>query len=361
MAPFHAWPSIAFIGSAGIPNRYGGFESFLENVTPQMVRQGQAVLVTCDARLYGGEAGGFKGVERIFINLPANGGLSPLHDMLAFLRVAGRVDVVVVLGVSAGPFFPFMRIAAALLGRRLVVNIDGVEWRRAKFGVVKRWLLRSFDALAQVSAHAVVYDNPALLEFVHPAFRHKAHYIAYSGDHVQRLPADTSAPRTTALTICRIEPENNLGMLIEGALASDLTRYTIIGNWNHGTYGQALREKYHGQARIEMLDPVYDPAIIARWREDCAVYLHGHSVGGTNPSLVEMLFYDAAILCFDCSFNRATAGARAVYFSNSAQLARCIDQSLLSGPKQHEPPAEFTAERIAARYLAVTASAGPAR
>lgn len=343
--------SIGFIGSAGVPNRYGGFEAFLEHCAPELATKVSDVLVTCDARLYDDHTADFHGVKRLFIGMPANGAWSVLHDLLAFLSVYMRVSHIVVLGVSGAPWFPLFRLMCAVAGKKLLVNIDGVEWRRTKFSPSRRRLLRAFDATAQWFAHVVVYDNPALRAFVLNRCLDKAVCIGYSGDHVIRVPGIRS-DRFTALTICRIEPENNLEMLIEGALMSKLERYTVVGNWAQSGYGRELRARYATEPRLSLLDPIYDAQRLAVLRESCAVYLHGHSVGGTNPSLVEMLFYDCAILCFDVAFNRETAGDCAGYFSSAADLA-ALDAVNLPGPGDRmERRRAYTRSYIADQYLA---------
>lgn len=343
---------ISFIGSAGIPNRYGGFESFLEHCAPVIAAKGHKVQVTCDARLYDDHTPNFRGVERIFLTVPANGGWSLVHDLLAFIKTYRKASHIVVLGVSGGLWFPFFRLLCDLAGKRLLVNVDGVEWRRTKFGRGKRWLLKLLDILAQQFAHTVIYDNEGLHPFLLEGTRHKAQCIAYSGDHVSRSPHISSMPGT-ALTICRIEPENNLEMLIKGALASSLDKYTIVGNWNHSPYARHLRQRYLGEKRLELLDPIYDPQELSVLRESCAIYIHGHSVGGTNPSLVEMLFYDCALLCFDVAFNRHTAGDLARYFDSAESLAIFINSGNESIKRLDNSRRDFfTAVSISERYLA---------
>lgn len=348
---------LAFIGSAGIPNRYGGFESFLEHCGPAFVAATASTVVTCDASLYQDDLSpDFHGVRRVFLKTRANGASSILHDLLAFFRVYRDSTHIMVLGVSGGPWFPLFKLMCRLGGKRLGVNIDGVEWRRTKFSRNKQRLLRLFDHLAQRFSDVVVYDNAGLAPYVQPGARHRSVEIGYSGDHVLRLPTIPRQPGT-ALTICRIEPENNLDMLIEGALRSGLSRYTIVGNWNNSDYGRALREQFRGESRLELIDPIYDPRRLAELRESCAIYLHGHSVGGTNPSLVEMLYYDCAVLCFDVSYNRASAGDGASYFKDASALAPGIDAALhgrFGGDvaAREALRAKYTSRAIAQAYLA---------
>ncbi len=318
---------LAFIGSAGIPNRYGGFESFLEHCAPVIASFGHQVIVTCDAQLYPEKTKSYRGVDRLFLHIPANGGWSILHDLIAFFCIYFKSTHIVVLGVSGGIWFPLFLLMCRLGGKRLGVNVDGVEWRRSKFSPFKKCILRLFDSLAQRFSDLVVYDNAGLVDYVLPVARIRSVEIGYSGNHVLRLPG-VAKKVSTALTVCRIEPENNLDLLIEGALQSDLRCYTIVGNWNNSQYGKTLKARYSGESRLQLLDPIYDPNSLAELREGCAIYLHGHSVGGTNPSLVEMLYYDCAVLCFDINYNRATAGQGASYFEDVNSLAMVVNAAI---------------------------------
>lgn len=343
--------SLSFIGSAGVPNRYGGFETFLEHCGPAIARNISHVYVTCDGRYYGGEPAAYEGMKRVFIAIPANGPWSVLHDLVAFLRVYRRSTHIVALGVSGGMWFPMFRALCAIGGKTLVVNIDGVEWRRKKFSLAQRGLLRLFDAMAQIFSGVVIYDNPALFTFVLPPCRSKAVHIAYSGDHVIRLPS-VRRIASTALTICRIEPENNIGMLLEGFLASKLKSYTIVGNWAASDYGRSLRASLANEPRVRLLDPIYDAMTLAQLREECEYYIHGHSVGGTNPSLVEMIFYDCMLLCFDVSFNRETAGGCARYFSKAGELADLLSTvDDCGGQCRKNYRRHYMRDAIADRYL----------
>lgn len=347
---------LALIGSAGIPNRYGGFESFLEHCGPIFSRNTQTTIVTCDTSLYKDDLSeNYFGVRRIFIDIKANGAVSVIHDLVAFMRVYWCTTHIMVLGVSGGLWFPFFWVMCRIGGKRLGVNIDGVEWRRTKFSKNKQRVLRVFDYLAQRFSDIVVYDNAGLASFVHPFAKHRAVEIGYSGDHVLRL-GGKPVP-STALTICRVEPENNLDLMIEGVLKSCLSCYTIVGNWNNSEYGRMLRERYRSESRLSLLEPIYDAMHLAELRESCAIYLHGHSVGGTNPSLVEMLFYDCKLCCFDIVYNRVTAGECASYFKNAAELAELVDVIIetetISGELQAREVlrSKYTSEVIAAAYL----------
>lgn len=342
---------IAFIGAAGVPNRYGGFESFLEACAPILARK-HSIIVTCDAAKYPDLAPDWHGVRRIFLKVPANGAASVVHDVVAFARVVARADAIVVLGVSAGVAFPVMRLICAALGKVLVVNVDGVEWRRAKFGRGRRAFLRLSDSMAQIFAQKVVVDSAALLPFLTESGRRKAMCIAYSGDQVIRLPWPDARDRL--LTICRIEPENNCHLLLEAVAGGDCPyHFDFIGNWEASEYGRLLRRRYADHPGITLHDPIYDEQLIAHYRERCAIYLHGHSVGGTNPSLVEMLFYDCRIIAYDCPFNRETGGETIGYFKDAPALRLQLVDGSGQAADRTAIRERYTRANIAERYLSV--------
>jgi hypothetical protein len=343
---------ISFIGAAGIPNRYGGFEAFLEHCAPVIAESVLSVIVTCDRTLYNDDCDPhYQGVERLFIGIRANGASSILHDLVAFFRVFRRSTHIVILGVSGGLWFPLFRLMCDLGARRLIVNVDGVEWQRGKFSWFRKAALWLFDMCAQIFAHDVIIDNVHLQSFILGPFLRKTRCITYPGDHVLRLTSSIKPDKGTALTICRIEPENNIDMLIYGALLSSLKRYTVIGNWEHSDYGKSLRARHSANPRLALLNAEYDPGKLARHRESCEIYIHGHSVGGTNPSLVEMIFYDCDLLCYDVPYHHETTDNCARFFSSAAQLAELIDTPVTDVGSRKPLRQRYTRDAIAAGYL----------
>ncbi len=344
---------VAFIGSVGVPNVYGGFEMFAEACAPELVRRGCNVYVTCDRSRYADRAAVWRGVRRIFIPVPANNIWSIPHDLLAFLAVFWRVDAIVVLGVSGGIFFPLFRLLCKLVGARLIVNLDGLEWRRSKYSAAKKSFLFASDRIAQGLAHVVIADNAALRPFLLPRVADGARFIAYPGDHViswRKFPPATIG--LECLTICRIEPENHCDILLKAFARVGQGRYRFVGNWHASDYGEQLWLRYHGSPGIELIDAMYDAEEINRLREECSVYLHGHSVGGTNPSLVEMLYYDCRILAFDCSFNRATAGDAIEYFEDLTGLVERIKVTgTFCADARAAARARYTLDNITTEYL----------
>ena len=343
--------SIAFIGTVGVPNVYGGFEAFLEACVPLLVKHGHRVTVSCDASRYADHNPYWNGSTRVFIHIKANGATSVFHDALAFFKVFLSSKNIVVLGVSAGIFFPIFRLLCLLTGKNLIVNVDGIEWRRTKFSLFKRMFLRISDAMAQIFSDKVIIDNEGLRPYLTASGKKKAIYVPYSGDHVLRLPYESATNDYDLLSICRIEPENNCDLLLEAFRNLGEGRYIFVGNWDSSEYGRNLRAKFKNTPGLTMHDPIYDINQLATLREGCKGYIHGHSVGGTNPSLVEMLFYDAPIAAFDCIFNRNTADADAEYFSNSTELTALMHRFINNSyRKPKSSRSKFTANSVVHGY-----------
>lgn len=323
---------VAIIGTQGVPAKYGGFETLVENILGENTSPGVDYTVFCSARDYALRMVSYKGARIRYVPFfHANGAQSTPYDVLSMLLCLGRgFDAVLVLGVSGCLLLPVFRW---LYGGRLVVNIDGLEHRRAKWGRFARWFLRRSEALAVRSADVVVADNRGIQDYVRQTYGKPSALIAYGGDHVQRtLPAGREAEilrqygvgdGAYAITVCRIEPENNSRMLCEAARESG-AELLFIGNWAHSAFGRDLRDEFSRCPHIHCIDAVYDLDVLYTLRSHCRCYLHGHSAGGTNPSLVEAMWMGRPILAFDVNYNRYTTGGLARYFSTAADLAALL-------------------------------------
>ncbi|MDX8383925.1 MAG: glycosyltransferase, partial [Ghiorsea sp.] len=158
-----------------------------------------------------------------------------------------------------------------------------------------------------------------------------SHVIAYGGDHALAIEAvdvtEYSLPEKYAFSVCRIEPENNVHMIVAAFAGQDDVPLVIVGNWNNSDYGKELREQYAAVEHIQLLDPIYDLGKLKTLRQNAFIYMHGHSAGGTNPSLVEAMHFGHPILAFDCSFNRSTTEGRALFFDSSDSLLSMINDA----------------------------------
>lgn len=355
---------IAVIGTDGMPARYGGFETCVEQLAPRLARRGHAVQV------FGSSVGRTEravpqaGLVHRYLPLRANGLWSVPYDLLNFLLCWRQSDAMLVMGVSGGIFMPWLRRLAGR--RRIIVNVDGLETRRDKWTGFKRWFLARSEALAVRHAHVVVSDNQAIAEMVQARYGRASTVIAYGCDHVQQLPAAEAqalvrerfglAPGGYLLTVARIEPENQIAEMLQAFLASPQPQYVVVGNFGGTPLGRELQARYQGEPRIRFIDSLFDPRALAALRACCHIYLHGHSVGGTNPSLVEMLPYGRPLLAFDCSFNRHTLAGGCGYFADVPSLMAQLQHPALPAwvpEPQLVQSARYRWEAIADAYEAL--------
>ena len=162
-----------------------------------------------------------------------------------------------------------------------------------------------------------------------------------------------------ALTVCRIEPENNIHVILEAFSRDAAFPVAMIGNWDNSDYGKDLKSRYQANENIHLLAPFYELAELNAIRTGCFVYLHGHSCGGTNPSLVEAMYLGLPIIAFDVNFNRETTENKALYFQNAdhlRSLVNDIDEKLLkqNGEAMREIALRrYTWKRISELYAAL--------
>jgi glycosyltransferase involved in cell wall biosynthesis len=313
---------IAIIGTVGVPARYGGFETLAEQLARGISPAHHELVLYCQRSAYPElqAAAPFAGHRRVLLPLRANGAASIVHDMLAMAHAAwvARADTLLVLGYSGAWFLPFVRLLRP--GVLVVTNIDGMEWRRNKFGRGARALLRGLEWFATRFSHRVIADNAALVELARDLHGVEPRLIAYGGDHTAVAPKPfLDLEPGYALSIARIEPENNCHLILT-ACARAGVRLVFVGNWQASAYGRELKQRYADCQRLQLLDPVYDVHMLATLRAGADIYIHGHSVGGTNPSLVEAIFHTDRILAFDCSFNRASLEEAGAYFRYEEEL-----------------------------------------
>ncbi len=322
---------LAILGTVGVPGRYGGFETLAENLVRYADAHnapGDRLTVYCSARAYPARPEHFLCAQLRYSRFNANGAQSVPYDILTSLGAVARGhDTLLLLGVSGAVVLPFLRL---FTGARIVTNVDGIEWRRDKWRGIARRILRWSEALAVRFSHAVIADNQGIADYLRATYGVEAEVIAYGGDHAleasKEAPAvrDPQLPTDYAFALCRIEPENNVEMILE-AFDGAVQPLVFVGNWDNSDYGHALKARFAGRPGLHLLDPVYQPGPLYRLRAGASLYVHGHSAGGTNPSLVEMMHFGLPVLAFDCNFNRYTTEDHAAYFSSAedirAQLA----------------------------------------
>ena len=304
---------LAIIGSVGVPACYGGFETLVEYMLPMPM----PTTVYCSSKHYSTRLKEYKGATLVYLPLDANGPMSIFYDILSLLHAGFKGHkTALVLGVSGTIILPLIRFFFP--GMKIIVNTDGLEWKRDKWNRWAKAFLKYSVKIAVKWAHEVVTDNQGLADYVAKDFRRSSTVIAYGGDHAfnHSIPLKSGG---YAFALCRIEPENNVHVILKAF--SELDRPLIfVGNWNNSDYGRTLKELYKNFENITLLDPIYELDKLAVLRGGCDIYLHGHSAGGTNPSLVEMMHFGKPIVAFDCIFNRYTLDNLGCYFFDVESL-----------------------------------------
>lgn len=348
---------VAIVGTQGVPANYGGFESLVENLLGVHCPEDVDYTVYCSSKDMPDKRSEYKGAKLKYVSLHANGAQSIPYDILSMCRVISGYDVILVLGVSGCLFMPILK---GMSRSKIIVNIDGLEHRRAKWGRMACWVLRTSEAMAIKFADIIVSDNKGIQNYVSETYGKSSELIAYGGDHVKRDLTNDFIDSTLdkyglkkgnyAITVCRIEPENNSHIILEAFSKTDKT-LVFIGNWNHSEYSRQLREKYTVYPNIRIFDAIYDLDVLYALRSNAGIYMHGHSAGGTNPSLVEAMFFGIPIIACDVVYNRETTENKAYYFKSTTDILSHLNSASLNGEEMIEiANRRYTWKHISEQY-----------
>ena len=322
---------VAIIGTQGVPAQYGGFESMVENIIGKNCSSDIAYTVFCSGLDKDSRLKTYKGCRLKYVPLHANGMQSVPYDMLSMLCALKGYDTLLILGTSGCLLLPLLK---ALTKAKIIVNIDGLEHRREKWGKFARWILRHSEQAAVRNADVVVADNKGISDYVSETYGKPSVVIAYGGDNAVREVEQERQEEILrhfgvehdnyAVTVCRIEPENNTHIVLE-AFRHTGRPLVYIGNWDHSAYGRALKKEYIHAANIRLVDSIYDLDVLYALRRNAHCYIHGHSAGGTNPSLVEAMSIGCRVLAYDVVYNRETTYGKALYFTDAESLIALLD------------------------------------
>jgi len=352
---------LAIIGTVGLPAKYGGFETLVEQLIPHLEDEFE-ITVYCSSKFYKAEEQQeFYGKTRLhYIPLKANGIQSIPYDIISIFHAAMKSDLMLILGVSGCLILPFVKFFTS---KKVFVNIDGIEWKRNKWSSLIKTFLRYSEIFAVEAAENVITDNQVIKDYMKEAYDYESHLIEYGGDQAvyEPITIDESInypflTKKYAFSVCRIEPENHIHILLEAMVQQEEYKLVIIGNWENSAYGQELREKYRNLDQVFLLDPIYEPQLLNTIRSNCYLYFHGHSAGGTNPSLVEAMNLGLPVIAYDVMYNKETTEKKALYFNSSEQLlhiVQSIDESqreALASKMLEIAKRRYTWEVIANKY-----------
>lgn len=317
---------IGILGSRGIPNQYGGFEQFVEQLAPGLVRAGHRVGVYCTHN-HPYPHPDYEGVERIRCYDPESWMGSAghfLYDLNCILDSRRRgFDLIYQLGYTTSGIWQWLMPKGAIL----VSNMDGLEWSRAKYKGGLKALLRYSERRVVRQSNHLVADAVPIQDYLRAVYAVESAYIAYGAEPFNNSDATILqsfglSPGQYVLVIARMQPDNHIEMMIKGMLAAECPFPMVIVGRTNNRYGR-LMERYASD-RIRFLGGIYHPEILNNLRHFAWRYGHGHSAGGTNPSLLEAMAAGARILAHDNPFNRSVLQQGALYFSDEGTFARLL-------------------------------------
>ena len=316
---------VAIIGSVGIPARYGGFETLAERLSLEL-SQNFDLSVYCSSKIYPDRPKTYNNVRLHFIPLKSNGVQGIFYDIWSILHALKRNDVLLILGVSGALILPFINFSRV----KKIVHIDGLEWKRDKWKMMARRFLKFSEQIAIKYSDEIILDNKALENILiktHGARRYQL--ITYGSepllDHFREEDPTPFIPyESYYLCISRIVPENNVTLILSAFTELSHLQLIFVGNWNVNSYSRSVYDAFKKFPNLDLRHPIYDQTKIGILRKNCLAYIHGHSAGGTNPSLVEAMRSGLPVFAFDVPFNRETMKSEGLYFSSKESLIDII-------------------------------------
>lgn len=331
---------VYIIGSKGVPAKYGGFETFIDQLISGRKADIQYIVTGMGNE---NKEYDYKGARCVQFVTAESAVARMLHTFraLRFVNKDASKDadpkVVYILGCRAGIFLPFYRWSLKRRGVEIFVNPDGAEWKRAKWNPVAKIIVLIFEWLLVKFADLVISDSLAIKDIMKNEFHVPEEKLAFAAYGSEIYEAPKVLPKKLAtsykqwagehdilekpyfLMVGRFVPENNYELVIREFMASDLgANLVVISNISDGNLKTLLYEdlKVDTDSRIKLVGTLYDQDVLKVVRSKAVAYIHGHEVGGTNPSLLEALGSTDVSLVYDVSFNREVAIDAAYYFTN---------------------------------------------
>lgn len=332
---------IGILGTRGIPNHYGGFEQLAQCLSKGLAEKGHTVFVY-NSHKHPYRLSAWEGVQIVHCYDPEYlVGMAGqfVYDLNCTLDARKRaLDILLILGYTSSSVWGWLYPS----GTVCINHMDGMEWKRSKYGRLTKYFLRYAEKLAIRFSSYFIADSVVIQSYLKAQYAINSSFIAYGAD----IPATVIQPNAAlqqlagtkgfSLLIARMEKENNIEMILEGFHKSKVgENLVVIGNTGN-SFGRKLVEKYAADNRIQFAGAVYNPESTAWLKTNCRYYFHGHSVGGTNPSLLEAMAAGAFICCHHNPFNKAVLEENGFYFSTADDV-----RSILEKPKPVELYKDF--------------------
>lgn len=323
---------IAILGTRGIPNNHGGFEQFAEYFSVYLASNNHDVYVY-NSHDHPYQDKNFKGVNIIHAYDPeykiGTAGQF-IYDFNCILDSRKRkFDVILQLGYTSSSIWHWLLPKSPMI----VTNMDGMEWKRSKYSASVRKFLKYAEKLAIKSSDYLISDSIGIQDYITKTYNRTSEFIAY-GATVFNTPNDDVLSKYNieknkyCILIARLEPENNIATIVDGYHESKTTHNLIIfGTLND--FGKTLQDRYVNDKRIQFVGANYNQEELNNLRYYSRYYFHGHSVGGTNPSLLEAMASNTLIIANNNIFNKSILEDNAHYFDNSEDITQILNQDSL--------------------------------
>lgn len=346
---------IGILGSRGFPSTYGGYETLVRYLAPYLVRAGHDVTVYCRSR---------KGLQRTWLCEDVHCIATPGRDTkslstLTFGLTASidasfrRFDAMLILNIANGFWFPLLRTART----PFAVNTDGIEWERGKWSRAGRATFRAGAWMTARSANTLICDSHAIGDIWRDRFNRESTYIPYGAPVLgevarDRLAAVGIGDEPYVLVVARLAPENNVELTLDALdiLGSDAPRAIVVGSANFDSPIEARLRSMESSKRVTWLGHVDDQELLTQLWAHSAVYVHGHSVGGTNPALLQALGAGAPTLALDTSFNAEVLPYPEHRFPHNARMLADQIRAVTTSPTLRKAMAERGRAVIRERY-----------
>ncbi len=320
---------IAVTGTRGIPNRYGGFEQFAQKLSAGLAKRGHDVWVY-NTQFHPYKEPEYRGVSIVSKISPEKlmgSSANYLYDYLCIRdAIHRRADIILECGfASAAPVYPYLNLKKT----RLITQMDGMEWKRAKWGKQTRRIIRKSIIKTIRYSDAIICDHPEILKFYAMNYGLQPVYIPYgaeimgAGDKAV-LEAFKLVAGQYYLVVARLEPENNIRNILLGYLAAELDEPLIVVGDHGGKYGRQIMREFRDKEQIIFAGGIYHEESLDNLRHYSKALIQGHSVGGTNPSLLEAMAAGAWIIAHDNPFNRYILEEDSLYFQSIDELTELL-------------------------------------
>lgn len=320
---------IAILGTRGIPNNYGGFEHISEYVSSGLVKRGHSVSVyNSHNHPYTGD--NWQGVNIIHCYDPeylVGAAGQFIYDFNCIRDARSRnFDVILIMGYTSSSVWGSIYPEKCAI----ITNMDGLEWRRPKYSKPVQNFLKYAEKLAVKYSHYYIADSMIIKSYLARKYDINSSYIPYGADLLSEQEREQFFPEEIAkedyfLLMARMEPENNIDTILQGYSDSNSNKpFKVLGDTSN-RFGKFITHKFKNDSRIQFKGSIFDTAKVRSLQNNSYLYFHGHSVGGTNPSLLEAMASEALIAAHNNPFNQSVLSSDAFYFSNPGEVKQLVE------------------------------------